>query len=139
MFKSNTKIKTQMTGMYPMMLYDQIIFVISFLVLSFSRDFRIKWYPEFCDVKISMVKVNIIYLEYIIAQPSLWRNRLARSAVNRKVGGSSPPRDDIFFAQNCSYFIKKNNNKKKKKKKNTKKTQKTTKHKICSHIDFRRY
>ena len=23
----------------------------------------------------------------------LWRNRLARSAVNRKVGGSSPPRD----------------------------------------------
>ena len=28
---------------------------------------------------------------------SLWRNRLARSAVNRKVGGSSPPRDDFFF------------------------------------------
>ncbi len=28
---------------------------------------------------------------------SLWRNWLARSAVNRKVGGSSPPRDvDIF-------------------------------------------
>ena len=24
---------------------------------------------------------------------SLWRNWLARSAVNRKVGGSSPPRD----------------------------------------------
>ena len=24
---------------------------------------------------------------------SPWRNRLARSAVNRKVGGSSPPRD----------------------------------------------
>ena len=31
------------------------------------------------------------------AAESLWRNRLARSAVNRKVGGSSPPRDDIFF------------------------------------------
>ncbi|KFD65637.1 hypothetical protein M514_22232 [Trichuris suis] len=30
---------------------------------------------------------------------SLWRNRLARSAVNRKVGGSSPPRDD---RQQCS-------------------------------------
>ena len=32
-------------------------------------------------------------------QLSLWRNRLARSAVNRKVGGSSPPRDVflIFF------------------------------------------
>ena len=28
------------------------------------------------------------------AAGSLWRNRLARSAVNRKVGGSSPPRDD---------------------------------------------
>ena len=28
---------------------------------------------------------------------SLWRNRLARSAVNRKVGGSSPPRDVILF------------------------------------------
>ena len=29
--------------------------------------------------------------------PSLWRNRLARSAVNRKVGGSSPPRDVLIF------------------------------------------
>ena len=27
---------------------------------------------------------------------SLWRNRLAHSAVNRKVGGSSPPRDVMF-------------------------------------------
>ena len=26
-----------------------------------------------------------------------WRNRLARSAVNRKVGGSSPPGGDINF------------------------------------------
>ena len=31
---------------------------------------------------------------------SLWRNRLARSAVNRKVGGSSPPRDDPFVFRN---------------------------------------
>jgi hypothetical protein len=30
---------------------------------------------------------------------SLWRNRLARSAVNRKVGGSSPPRDELFFVE----------------------------------------
>ena len=29
---------------------------------------------------------------------SLWRNRLARSTVNRKVGGSSPPRD-AFLVQ----------------------------------------
>ena len=28
---------------------------------------------------------------------SPWRNRLARSAVNRKVGGSSPPRDVLSF------------------------------------------
>ena len=28
---------------------------------------------------------------------SPWRNRLARSAVNRKVGGSSPPGDAFFF------------------------------------------
>ena len=27
---------------------------------------------------------------------SPWRNRLARSAVNRKVGGSSPPGDDFI-------------------------------------------
>ena len=26
-----------------------------------------------------------------------WRNRLARSAVNRKVGGSSPPGGDVNF------------------------------------------
>ena len=29
---------------------------------------------------------------------SLWRNWLARSAVNRKVDGSNPSRDDFFFA-----------------------------------------
>ena len=28
-----------------------------------------------------------------------WRNRLARSAVNRKVGGSSPPGGDMFFSK----------------------------------------
>ena len=31
-----------------------------------------------------------------LTQP-LWRNWLARSAVNRKVGGLSPPRDGLFF------------------------------------------
>ena len=34
-----------------------------------------------------------VYIE--ISHMSLWRNRLARSAVNRKAGGSSPPRDDM--------------------------------------------
>ena len=34
---------------------------------------------------------------YIVSDvgKSPWRNRLARSAVNRKVGGSSPPGDDM--------------------------------------------
>ena len=37
---------------------------------------------------------------------SLWRNRLARSAVNRKVGGSSPPRDVFFFSnENVFRFL----------------------------------
>ena len=31
---------------------------------------------------------------------SLWRNRLARSTVNRKVGGSSPPKDVGFLFEN---------------------------------------
>jgi hypothetical protein len=34
----------------------------------------------------------------------LWRNRLARSAVNRKVGGSNPPRSGLLFPCN-SFFI----------------------------------
>ena len=33
----------------------------------------------------------------LVASKHLWRNRLARSAVNRKVGGSSPPRCDFLF------------------------------------------
>ena len=36
---------------------------------------------------------------------SLWRNRLARSTVNRKVGGSSPPRDDTTFVYSFSYMV----------------------------------
>ena len=37
----------------------------------------------------------------------LWRNRLARSAVNRKVGGSSPPRSATFcFNDQFCHFDK---------------------------------
>ena len=39
-----------------------------------------------------------------LSDTSLWRNRLARSAVNRKVGGSSPPRDELFFSSEKSAF-----------------------------------
>ena len=35
---------------------------------------------------------------------SPWRNRLARSAVNRKVGGSSPPGDDTFDLARRKFF-----------------------------------
>ena len=35
---------------------------------------------------------------------SLWRNRLARSAVNRKVGGSSPLRDEEFVIFSSHYL-----------------------------------
>ena len=44
-------------------------------------------------------KENQLCLVKLSNIPSLWRNRLARSAVNRKVGGSSPPRDEriLFF------------------------------------------
>ena len=33
----------------------------------------------------------------INSSPSPWRNRLALSAVNRKVGGSSPPGDEYSY------------------------------------------
>ena len=36
---------------------------------------------------------------------SLWRNRLARSAVNRKVGGSSPPRGANYLLNSCSGIL----------------------------------
>ena len=38
------------------------------------------------------------------ASLSLWRNWLARSAVNREVGGSSPPRDGFLAIDS---FLKK--------------------------------
>ena len=44
-------------------------------------------------------------LKYLLKYKSLWRNRLARSAVNRKVGGSSPPRDVFFFLKTQNVFF----------------------------------
>ena len=41
--------------------------------------------------------VHMWYLKNTGAGPHLWRNRLARSAVNRKVAGSSPARCDLIF------------------------------------------
>jgi hypothetical protein len=39
-----------------------------------------------------------------------WRNRLARSAVNRKVGGSSPPGGGITFFHSFNIFLQKSKN-----------------------------
>ena len=50
------------------------------------------------------------YSSEILSFESLWRNRLARSAINRKVGGSSPPRDGFLYdvfkhsLRVCSHF-----------------------------------
>ena len=50
----------------------------------------------FCWV--NRLSKNKMYKRYVgLYIGSLWRNRLARSAVNRKVGGSSPPRDAKAF------------------------------------------
>ena len=51
------------------------------------------------------VSVLLLYISWCVAISSSWpssckspwRNRLARSAVNRKVGGSSPPGDYLSF------------------------------------------
>ena len=40
----------------------------------------------------------------LAARSPPWRNRLARSAVNRKVGGSSPPGGVIFFIDSLFLF-----------------------------------
>ena len=37
-----------------------------------------------------------------------WRNRLARSAVNRKVGGSSPPGGETYFYIFIAHVFKRN-------------------------------
>ncbi|GFY72335.1 hypothetical protein TNIN_237191 [Trichonephila inaurata madagascariensis] len=48
---------------------------------------------------------RIIQTEYHVTHKPPWRNRLARSAVNRKVGGSSPPGAKPFFMQSgCSLY-----------------------------------
>ena len=51
----------------------------------------------FCQTQ-NLVWENPHFTKHILfIALSLWRNRLARSAVNRKVGGSSPPRDGKHF------------------------------------------
>uniref|UniRef100_A0A0K0FMW3 Uncharacterized protein n=1 Tax=Strongyloides venezuelensis TaxID=75913 RepID=A0A0K0FMW3_STRVS len=47
---------------------------------------------------------KIAWKIYILVWPP-WRNRLARSAVNRKVGGSSPPGGDVFSIKNQNLVL----------------------------------
>ena len=45
----------------------------------------------------SCPRIAGFYLSQMLPPRPPWRNRLARSAVNRKVGGSSPPGGACFF------------------------------------------
>ena len=45
--------------------------------------------------QINTEKSILVFQAHLTSQPP-WRNRLARSAVNRKVGGSSPPGGESF-------------------------------------------
>ena len=45
-----------------------------------------------------MVVFCLIIKFFVVVMKPPWRNRLARSAVNRKVGGSSPPGGANDFA-----------------------------------------
>ena len=48
--------------------------------------------------------ILISFLSVSMSGKHLWRNRLARSAVNRKVAGSSPARCDLLPSF-CSFFL----------------------------------
>ena len=45
------------------------------------------------------------HLQVTMPSRSLWRNRSARSAVNRKDGGSSPPRDVVHGSHHLHSFM----------------------------------
>uniref|UniRef100_A0A0N5C7M4 Secreted protein n=1 Tax=Strongyloides papillosus TaxID=174720 RepID=A0A0N5C7M4_STREA len=56
--------------------------IVAFLVFEIQRLY---------SLPIADCNSNSSTLSVKSAKPPPWRNRLARSAVNRKVGGSSPP------------------------------------------------
>ena len=61
----------------------------------------------YADQQLAAGYANYLYgfqIDVMTVSWSSWRNRLARSTVNRKVGGSSPPEDDhILFVSYCIY------------------------------------
>ena len=59
------------------------------------QDMLFKYVPYIGNIYIYIYK----YFEFSENNKPPWRNRLARSAVNRKVGGSSPPGGDMFFSK----------------------------------------
>ena len=56
--------------------------------------FLVNW-TEIAGTNLKMLLCEIV-LQSLYRNQLLWRNRLARSAVNRKVGGSSPPRSEVL-------------------------------------------
>ena len=50
----------------------------------------------FSATVVNNIEKAILQAFLICAQKPPWRNWLARSAVNRKVGGSSPPGGEMF-------------------------------------------
>ena len=62
--------------------------VLGLLCLHTKYQWNMK---QFCQASWCLIVNTMLY-----SKPP-WRNRLARSAVNRKVGGSSPPGGDAFY------------------------------------------
>ena len=94
--KSQKKVREER---FPALPLEQNPFVLSNPVLvgtGSSCSAETEGKPNTKERLILLGSLTSIKLSYYL-QLSLWRNRLARSAVNRKVGGSSPPRDELFF------------------------------------------
>ena len=77
-----------------------------------QSSFVIKNSPNRCNTLFDLIMrsrlnnfnlLNTLKFQVLLAM-SPWRNRLARSAVNRKVGGSSPPGDAFFSSLSFSFF-----------------------------------
>ena len=67
----------------------------------YTHSVRIIRLPLVFFEKIASTKIyENLHMGSLLHLP-LWRNWLARSAVNRKVGGSSPPGGDILFWKQC--------------------------------------
>ena len=67
-----------------------------FLACETDFSFKLSPYYFLCLTFLWIQWLGSFYRVLVLIQPP-WRNRLARSAVNRKVGGSNPPGGEISF------------------------------------------